>query len=234
MKNEVPLPAAIVRFLDRYHAGGVTEADCRACSSPCCSLGGFAILENVLEIYERYRRDELRRADYRFAPGLSFSDFVFQYFDVYKKKVVVNGQESVLMLFHMRSLSGEGQLISIPASGDYWELRRELFERNSWLNHGCVFLSREITNWPQDDGDGSRHCILHTPASGAHVSAKPIDCVFYTCNRPKEGRLPSQEQSAEWFRLLAEHFPNSLERFEALIGKEADVQQTPSGGRARL
>lgn len=223
--TQSPLPAEIVRFLDGYHAGGVTDSDCRACSSPCCSLGGFAILENVVEIYERYRRGELRRADYCFQPGLGFADFVFRYFDVIKKRVAAGGRESVLMLFHMRSLSAEGQLISIPSGGDYWELRRELFERNPWLNHGCVFLSRKIPNWPQDDGDSSRHCILHTAASGTHVTAKPIDCVFYTCGRPREGRVPTTEQSAEWFRLLAEHFPNSLERFEALLGKVSEQDQ---------
>jgi hypothetical protein len=214
---ELPYPDPIVRFLKQYHAGGVTEADCRACSSPCCSLGGFAILENVTQIYDVYRRGGLSRADYEYEPGLNFADFIFKYFDVYKKKVPVNDGELTLMLFHMRSLSQEGHLISIPAGGDYWEIRTELFQQNPWLNRGCVFLSHKVGNWPENDGDASRHCILHTPNSGTHVTAKPIDCVFYTCNKPIEGRVPTQEQSSEWFRLLALHYPNSLERFEALI-----------------
>ena len=212
-----PYPDPIVRFLKEYHAGGVTEADCRACSSPCCSLGGFAILENVVQIYELYWQGGLRRTDYEYEPGLSFADFVFKYFDVYKKKVPLEGGEATLMLFHMRSLSQEGNLISIPAGGDYWEIRAELFQQNPWLNRGCVFLSHKVGNWPEDDRDASRHCILHTPSSGSHVTAKPIDCVFYTCTKPIEGRVPTEQQSANWFRLLSTHFPNSMERFEALI-----------------
>lgn len=34
------------------------------------------------------------------------------------------------MLFHMRSLSQEGKLISILAGGDYWEIRAQLFQQN--------------------------------------------------------------------------------------------------------
>jgi len=212
-----PYPDPIVRFLTEYHSGGVTEEDCRACSSPCCSLGGFAILENVLQIHELYLQGGLRRADFEFEPGLNFEDFIFKYFDVYKKNVPLEGGETTLILFHMRSLSQQGNLISIPAGGDYWEIRAELFQQNPWLNRGCVFLSHQVGNWPGDDRDASRHCILHTPPSGSHVTAKPIDCVFYTCNKPIEARTPTEEQSANWFRLLATHFPNSLERFEALI-----------------
>jgi hypothetical protein len=171
----------------------------------------------VVQIYNLYQCSGLRRADYEYETGLSFADFVFKYFDVYKKKVPVEDGERILMLFHMRSLSPQGNLISIPAGGDYWETRAELFQQNRWLNRGCVFLSHKVGNWPEDDRDASRHCILHTPPSGSHVTAKPIDCVFYTCNKPIDGRTPTEEQSAKWFRLLATHFPNSLERFEALI-----------------
>jgi hypothetical protein len=215
------LPEAVTRFLDDYHAGGVTEQDCRACSSPCCSLGGFAIFENVVQIHERYRRGDLRRGDYEFEPGLGFAEFVFRYFDVYKKSVTANGVNTTLMLFHMKSLSADGHLISLPGGDDYWEIRKELFQRNSWLNRGCVFLSHKVDNWPSDDGDASRHCILHTRDSATAVTAKPVDCVFFTCNRPLDGRVPSEEQSSAWFRLLAEHFPNSFERFEAMIGEGA-------------
>jgi hypothetical protein len=215
-----PYPEPIVQFLRDYHAEGVTEADCRACSSPCCSLGGFAILENVVQIYAVYRSGGLRRTDYEFEPGISFADFVFKYFDVYKKTVKLEGREAVLMLFHMKSLSADSHLISIPAAGDYWETRTQLFEQNPWLNRGCVFLSQKVQNWPHDDGEASRRCILHAPNSDTTVTTKPIDCVFFTCNRPIEARVPTTEQSEKWFQLLAEHFPNSLERLEALIHKD--------------
>jgi len=215
-----PYPEPIVRFLKEYHAGGVTEADCLACSSPCCSLGGFAILENLVPNYELYQRGGLKRADYEYEPGLSFAEFVFKYFDVYKKRVPAEGGELVLMLFHMRSVSPDGHVISIPDVGDYWETRAELFQQNPWLNQGCVFLSHKVQNWPDDDKNAGRHCILHAPHCGTHITTKPVDCVFYTCNTPIDARVPTEEQSATWFRLLAEHYTNSLERFEALIGKE--------------
>ena len=214
------LPEAVARFLDEYHAGGVTERDCRACSSPCCSLGGFAILENVLQIYELYRCGALSRTDYEFEADLAFGEFVFRYFDVYRKTVSVNGADATLMLFHMRSLTADGQVISIPGGDHYWDIRKELFELNPWLNRGCVFLSRQVDNWPSDDADVSRHCILHVPGSATTVTAKPIDCVFFTCTRPREARVPSVDESAAWFRLLAEYFPNSRERFETLIAEE--------------
>ena len=213
------LPETIARFLDDYHANGVSEQDCRACSSPCCSLGGFAILENVIAIHARYRAGNLRRKDYEYTPGLNFGDFVFRHFDVFKKTVPVNGTDTILMLFHMKSLSRNGDLISLPGGDDYWELRRELFERNPWLNHGCVFLSERVGNWPNDDGRTERHCILHTPGSNSAITAKPIDCLFFTCERPRQGRVPTPLQSDRWFALLAEHFPDSLPRFEALIAE---------------
>ena len=59
----------------------------------------------------------------------------------------------------------------------------------------------------------------HAPESKAMVSAKPVDCLFFTCNRPREGRVPAPAQSEQWFRLLAEQFPDSLPRFEALINE---------------
>jgi hypothetical protein len=213
------LPETVVRFLNDYHAGGVTEQDCRACSSPCCSFGGFAILENVVEIYARYKRGDLRRSDYSYAPDLGFADFVFRHFDVFRKTVALHGTDTVLLLFHMKSLAADGNLISIPGGDEYWDVRRELFERNPWLNRGCVFLSRRVGNWPEDDGDSGRHCILHTSDSNSVVTAKPVDCLFFTCDRPREGRVPTQVQSEQWFRLLAEHFPDSLRRFEALIAE---------------
>jgi hypothetical protein len=217
-----PFPDAIGRLLELHHAGGVTDADCCACSSPCCSLGGFAILENVVEIYALYRRGGLRRRDYEFAPALSFEEFVFTYFEVYRKRVpLADGREPTLLLFHMRALSSDGHLISIPAVGDYWETRAALFDQNPWLNHGCVFLSHRVPSWPGDDRDASRHCILHAADSGTAITTKPIDCVFYTCNTPIDPRVPDADRTAAWFRLLAEHYPDSLERFEALLGDSA-------------
>lgn len=77
-----------------------------------------------------------------------------------------------------------------------------------------------MQTWPHDDKNAGRHCNFHARRSGTHITTNPVDCVFYRRNTPIDGRVPTEEQSASWFRLLAEHFPNSLERFEALIGNE--------------
>ena len=84
-----------------------------------------------------------------------------------------------------------------------------------------------MQNWPQNDKNAGRHCILYAPHCGARITIKPADCVFCTCNMPIDARVPTEERSANWFRLLAKHIPNSLERFEALIGKEP--AQNPPG-----
>ena len=83
-----------------------------------------------------------------------------------------------------------------------------------------------MQNWPADDKNPGRHCILHAPHSGAHITTKPVDCVFYARHTPIDARVPTEAQSGTWFRLLAEHFPNSLERFEALIG-EGPAKESP-------
>jgi hypothetical protein len=202
----------------------VTSADCQACSSGCCSRGGFAILENVLETYRLYKAGALRRADYEFKAGLSLEDFIRRYFDVCVHEI--EGRDDPLMCFHMRGLGPTSEPIAIPRVGRYWDTREEMFSRNPWLNRGCIFLSKSVPNWPEDDGEGDRYCILHSPLSGSQVTAKPIDCVFFTCNRPYEARVPSFDESERWFRVLGDAFPRSRPRFERMMGrKNGAVQQ---------
>ena len=169
------LPPAIRDLIDRHHAGGVTERDCIVCASGCCSQGGFAILENVLAIYESYRRNELERTGYRFPPGLTLPQFIFLHFDVCGREVGPEGDRRPLLFFHMKSVDERGRPVTIPSQGDYWTVRRELFQANPWLNTGCVFLSRPVPNWPRDDGVQERRCILHRPDSMEAVGPKPVD-----------------------------------------------------------
>jgi len=212
------LPSAVRAMLAQHQQGGVAATECKRCSSPCCLQGGFALLENVEAIYDRYREGGLKRDDYRFPPGLSFTEFALTYFDVTVRTTGRGKSKRQLLLFHMRSLSAEGQLIAIPAVGDYYEVRCQLFDDNRWLNRGCVFLSKRTPVWPDDDQDGERHCILHQEDATEHLGLKPIDCVFLTCDTPKEIRYPSATESDHWFSTLARAFPGSVERFRAMMG----------------
>ena len=64
------LPEKVLSVVRDYHRGCVTPTQCQACSSICCSQAGFAILENVLEIYDLYTSGKLKRKGYRFPKGL--------------------------------------------------------------------------------------------------------------------------------------------------------------------
>lgn len=210
----LPFPAPIRALLDTHHAGGVVEADCRACSAPCCSQGGFAILENLPLIYERYRRG-LRRRDHTFAGGLTLREFLLTYFDITQRATRLGRRQAEIVLLHMKSLSGDGQLITIPAVGEYYEVRSQLFADNPWLNRGCVFLSARTGS---EDDALERSCLLHDPQSSTQLTTKPIDCVFFTCSTPREGRLPSEQESERWFRALAAAYPGSGRRLAELLG----------------
>lgn len=221
-----PLTGEALRLLADYHKGCVTEAECAGCSSACCSHGGLAVLENVLLIYGLYREGALKREDYEYPEGLSFRDFVGLYFDL---EYHTSGRwfwRRDVLVFHLRSLSPENRPIAIPGVGNYYETRSELFRENPWLNRGCVFLSKKVPNWPEDDGDGSRRCLLHRAESATRLTAKPIDCVFYTCREPFKAKTPTVKESRRWFRrVLAVLSPRSLERYRALVEKDNAAPQ---------
>ncbi len=222
------IPSALLTAIAAHQEGGVSREDCEACSSGCCSRGGFAILENVLEIFRLYSHGELFREDYIFTPGLKFSEFVRKYFDIWMEEI--EGREDPLMCFHVRSLGPVGEPIGVPPVGGYWETRSQLFDRNPWLSRGCVFLSKAVPDWPIDDRQGNRQCILHSLSSDTHITAKPIDCVFHTCDRPYKARVPSADESDRWFRALADAFPHSRRRFERLMGKPGAVRREGEAG----
>jgi hypothetical protein len=210
-------PPTIRQLLDEHHAGGVTEADCSDCSSPCCTQGGFAILENLPLIYERYRQGALRRPDFALTRGLSLRDFLLTAFDITERVTGRGRRQQEIVLLHMKSLSGDNQLITVPAVGEYYEVRSQLFADNPWLNRGCLFLSHKCPVGGEDDDDSSRRCLLHEPQSATHLTAKPIDCVYFTCSEPLEARLPSEQDSERWFRALAAAYPGSQRRLADLL-----------------
>ncbi len=220
-----PLPEPILRILDNHHRGGITPEDCVDCSSLCCGQGGFALLENVEAIFDQYTSGKLTRDDFEFQPGLSFSDFVAEYFDVYRYDVPNTTPRESIVFFFMRSLSRCGHTVSIPPMSDvhsYYKAREAFFRSNAWMKGGCVFLSQHLTNWPHTDELRSRHCILHSADSGQNLTAKPIDCVFHTCETPLTKRKPTIGQSDDWFAGLARRWPGSVGRFRQRV--EADAK----------
>lgn len=227
MKPAAPTAfSGVIRaILDEHHANGVTEGDCGSCSSPCCTQGGFAIYENLPLIYARYQNGILKRADYNFDEGLSFRDFVFKHFDLTIRETGRGAEKREILLFHMKSISSEGHLITIPAVGEYYEVRSQLFSDNPWINQGCVFLSQKYPILTEEEADPDaedetpRRCLLHDSKSGVQLTAKPIDCVFFTCSAPLEARIPSEKMSERWFRALAKDYPGSVEKYKTIAAE---------------
>ena len=222
MKGAGPEPIAeeVVRIHEVYHRNGVNEADCISCSSACCSRGGLALLENVILIYKRYRRGLLERSDFSFDGGLSFKSFIIKYFDIYCFRTGGLFRRKSLLLFHTKVLTKRNKLISIPAvAGSFTGRRMEEDSRPERDARGCIFLSSKSPDWPEDDGDSSRKCILHTDKFASHLTAKPIDCVFFTCTSPLNVKVPEKKTARRWITSLANAYPDSLERFGTLVGE---------------
>jgi hypothetical protein len=207
-------PRVIAELLDRHHRGAVTEGHCRDCSSMCCIHGGFAILENVLLIYERYTEGLLFREDYVFPEGLSLRAFVSTYFDF---PLIPSGVFSAVF-FHARALTKDNTLISQTRLGsDSYPAHGEPPELDRVMSKGCVFLNKKIPTWHTDDRDWSRSCILHHPESRTHLTAKPVNCVLFVCRKPFEAKHPDAKLSADWVRALFECYPNSAARVHHLM-----------------
>lgn len=103
----------IIDFLEKRKSGKV--ASCDSCNSSCCNGPGFAILENVIEIYKLYSEGLLKRDDFTFDSGLNLSQFVYKYFD----RAILNGK---LLVFFPKMLSENNRLITVPP-WNYWNAR---------------------------------------------------------------------------------------------------------------
>jgi hypothetical protein len=192
-------PQEVREIIEEHHRGGIGNHDCMRCSSWCCSHSGFGILDNVKLIYKAYQAGLLKRDDYSFAQGLSFEEFVSTYFDV---AVYESGKESLAMYFP-KCLNEDGEPITIPIySSKYVDVRGRLFRENGWLSRGCVFLNKMTSRWPDDDKNLTRKCLLHTDQSQTHLSMKPVDCVFHTCEHLMEPKEMSRELRDRWFKAL--------------------------------
>jgi hypothetical protein len=211
-------PESIRALLEAHHAGGVSEADCLRCHAACCLEPGFAILENVIEIHACYRRGGLHLPGaFHHEHGLSLAELAYRTFDLTVYRAGRGARRRELLLFHPRVRSAAGELVAIPEleGVDYWEARARLFAANPWLSRGCVFLDRRAPRAGTARG-APRRCLLHERGSATRLGRKPIDCVFFTCERRLLARLPDEALTVRWLDALAEAYPGSLERFRAL------------------
>ncbi len=191
------IPERIKEFLTEKKQN--SNSPCDQCNSDCCKGPGFAIFENIKNIYEKYERGELIRSDYNFQTDLSLSQFIFKYFD----RASLNGG---LLIFFPKVLTEDDQLLSVPP-WNYWQARDYLFKR--YKTYGCIFLDKR-----KIDGDYSiNKCILHNNHVEDQITEKPIDCLFLHCNGIRNIVNPRQVESNLWFSLLDYHFPNSVNIF---------------------
>lgn len=192
---EIPLP--IKTFLDERKKG--TRSPCENCNSICCKGPGFAILENVLAIYNLYQKDLLIRNDFIFEKGLTLSAFIFKYFD----RTILNGK---LLVFFPKILSDNKRLLSIPP-WNFWQARDYIMKREK--AYGCIFLDHIYLK----DNNTPNKCILHDDIVNEFVTQKPIDCLFLHCTDKSDIVIPTDSESALWFSLIDYHFRDSINRF---------------------
>ena len=80
----------------------------------------------------------------------------------------------------------------------------------------------------KDDKKSERHCILHSEQNDTHLSMKPIDCIFFICEKSKESRIQNLEMTRRWLTALDNAYPNSYERFKDLTEEYESTEQTSS------
>lgn len=211
-----PLPGPIAALIAGNRKGRFRQSSCLRCPSSCCSRGGFAVLGNVFAIYNLYLEGGLRSIR-ALGPGLGFRGLVTVLFDVWIRRTGPEGRGGEFAAFHARSVAADGTPIPVPPEGDYWDARERLFARNPGLNRGCAFLSEMLPEEGIDDGK-PRRCLLHGRLSATHLTAKPIDCVYYNCRNPGPGRLPSLKAKHRWFGAIARCWPGTAEELEELMG----------------
>jgi len=112
------IPQEIKLLIARHHIGGISASECLACSSGCCTQSGFAILENVIAMYDLHQQGTLKRKDFKFSKRLSFTDFAFSHFNVYVKMVGPEEHQEGLVQFYPKSIDERGRLITIPGGGE--------------------------------------------------------------------------------------------------------------------
>ncbi len=117
------LPDKLKQLLKYGQPDTFCTQPCEKCiKDPCCKLPGYATFENTLEIYKVYKENKLKREDdVSFKKGLTFKQFVLQYF-IPKMHPVDNS----FILFHPKVI------------------------KNKNKNYGCIFCKRKIKNDSND------------------------------------------------------------------------------------
>jgi hypothetical protein len=202
------MPTEIKLFLEKRQKG--IQSPCDVCSSTCCNGPGFAIIENVLQIFDLYTKGQLARDDFDFEVGLNLSQFIMKYFD----RTTLNNR---LMAFFPKMISENNRLLSIPP-WNFWEARDYIVKRET--SYGCIFLERKRTGI----NDFNNRCILHNTEINDIVTQKPIDCLFLYCNLPSNIIKPTETESALWFSLVDYYFSGSIQKFNQLC---PDLVGTP-------
>lgn len=219
-KKKLRLPSELIKLIKQHQHN--SNANCVECSSLCCLHGGFAILENVVAIYGMYRRKHLIRQDYRFRENLSFKGFVGTYFDI---SLMPDNYEAPVF-FHTRVLSKNNTLITENSThNSKCNADGEPFDIDNITSRGCVFLNRKIPIDNESDETPSTTCTLHSPDNETHITAKPINCVLFTCQRPLVVKQQDARFSYEWIQIINKAYPNSARRFRKLLKNESAVDE---------
>jgi hypothetical protein len=194
------LPTPIVDFLAERSKN--SNSPCGQCNAACCSGAGFALLENIQEIYKKYQVGGLKDGAVKFEPGLTLSQFIHKYFD----RVVFNNS---LQAFFPKTIAEDGGFNSIPP-WNYYEARKYLEKRKK--SYGCIFLAKRQAV----DDLSHNYCTLHNEKFCSEITEKPIDCAFLNCTGLRAVKAPSVQETQLWFALLDFHFPGSTQRFQML------------------
>ena len=180
-------------LVNKHHTNG---GNCNGCNSNCCNESGFALLENVKEIYKFYKNGNLKRNDIQFATGMNEHNFIASFFD----HITLNNHK--LDIFFPKHLNYDNKIIDIPHPGgntDYYLYRSSIIKNRKNRSAGCIFLKDKLSL------SHSNECLLHDPKD-KFSKLKPIDCVFLICDSNNKVLKPSTVIEQDYFSLLGVEF----------------------------
>lgn len=189
------IPPDLLNIINKHQAN---SPECFPCNYSCCFQSGFALRENVNEIYKLYTQGLLIRDDYSFKSELSIDEFISIYFDV------IRNIDLNLTLYFPRHLAYNDVALIIPFENgmDFWSTRHDILINPINECKGCIFLENRMSLSDQS----SKKCILHDYEKPGYISAKPIDCVLLSCDSNRKVKKMEKVIEDEYFILLANYF----------------------------